>query len=349
MYAIGRFADVRAALRDDQAFRSGEGVAANPLTNALARGTTLFSDDEAHVKRRRVLMRSLGAKALQGIDSVLEEHAERLIERLLERGRFEASSDFASHLPLAVVAQLVGVDADGEELLRWAAAAFDVLGPMNKRSLRAMGPSVGLLLYSQRISGERVVPGSWADAVMQAGERGEISAREARALVIDLIAPALDTTILASTHLLWTLARNPETWQRIVEDPDLVAAAVVEDVRLSSPIRGFTRRLAEDREIGGVGLPAGARLAVLFGAANLDETRFSEPERFDLDREEPAHVGWGNGPHACVGIHLSKLEMQALLRAMASRVGRVEIGEPERLVNNTLQGISYLPVTLHAG
>jgi cytochrome P450 len=347
MYAIGRFEEVKAALRDDGVFRSGKGVAANPLTNLAARGTTLFSDGQAHSVRRRVLMRSLGAKALQGIPA-LDEHAERLVDRLLARDRFEASRDFSRHLPLAVVAELVGLDVDGEKMLGWGSASFDSLGPFNRRGLGAARSGLGLLLYSQRLSAARVAPGSWAAALMEAKEEGEISAREARALVIDLVAPALDTTILASTHLLWTLARNPEAWERIAAEPELVGTAVVEDVRLASPIRGFTRHVAREHEVGGTTLPAGARVALLFGAANLDETRFPDPERFDLDRPDPAHLGWGNGPHTCVGIHLAKLEMQALLRAMAPRVARVEAGAPEWLENNTLQGIAALPVSFQS-
>lgn len=347
MYAIGRFEDVRAALRDDEIFISGKGVAANPVSNLLGRGTTLFSDGEVHRKRRGVLMRSLGAKALQGIRPQVDAHAEKLVDRLLVRGRFEAARDFASYLPLAVVADLVGVPADGQRLLRWAAATFDVLGPLNRRGLLASRISAGLLLHSLRIRRGRVAPGSWADAVL-ASEGGELSAREARALVIDLVAPALDTTILASTHLLLMLGRNPEVWERIAAEPDLVAAAVVENVRLASPIRGFTRVVAQDHMIEGVRLPAGSRVAVLFGAANLDESRFPDAERFDLDRPDPSHVGWGNGPHTCVGIHLAKLEMAALLRAMAPRVGRVEVDDPKPLENNTLQGVAALPAMLHA-
>jgi cytochrome P450 len=296
MYAIGRFEDVRAALRDDEVFRSGKGVAANPMTNVFGRGTTLFSDDEAHRRRRRVLMRSLGAKALKEVGPVLDEHAERLVERLLERGRFEAVRDFSSYLPLAVVADLVGLRADGQRLLRWAAAAFDTLGPLNRRGLRAAGVGMSLLLYSLRIRPDRVAPGSWAASVLSSDEAGELSPRESRALVIDLVAPALDTTILASTHLLWTLARNPESWSRIAADPELVATAVVEDVRISSPIRGFTRYVAREHEVGGIRLPAGARVALLFGAANLDETRFPDPERFDLDRADPNTSAGGTGP-----------------------------------------------------
>jgi cytochrome P450 len=119
----------------------------------------------------------------------------------------------------------------------------------------------------------------------------------------------------------------------------------VENVRLASPIRGFTRWLARDHVVGDVTLPQGARVALLFGAANLDEMRFPQPERFDLHRDNPVHVGWGNGPHTCVGIHLAKLEMQALLRAMVPRVNGIAVGKPTRILNNTLQGIGALPAT----
>jgi cytochrome P450 len=345
VYAMGRFADVRSALRDDDVFRSGSGVAANPITNRLGRDTTLFSDGTTHDTRRRVLMRSLGAKALGAVQARVEGEAQALVEGLLGHGAFEAATDFSSHLPLTVVAELVGVRQDPQRLLHWAAATFDTLGPLNRRGLRAARVSSSLLRYARRLEAGRVQPGSWAASVFEARDRGELTTAEARALVIDFVAPALDTTILASTHLLWALARNLEAWRRIREEPALIPRAVVENVRLASPIRGFTRRLAADHVVGDVMLPAGARVVLLFGAANLDETEFPDPERFDLDRPNKVQLGWGNGPHTCVGIHLAKLEMQALLSAMAPRVGAIEAGEAVRLHNNTLQGIASLPAT----
>jgi cytochrome P450 len=175
--------------------------------------------------------------------------------------------------------------------------------------------------------------------VFEAHARGEISRAEAKSLVIDFVAPSLDTTILASTHLLWVLAHNREAWQEIREDPELIARAVIENVRLASPIRGFTRSVARAHGL----LPAGARVVLLFGAANLDERRFPDPESFDLHRQSSVQLGWGNGPHTCVGLHLAKLEMHALLKAMVPRVAEIEVGSPERVLNNTLQGISRLP------
>ncbi len=348
MYAMGRFSDVRAALRDDAVFRSGNGVAANPVTNRMGRDTTLFSDDDEHIRRRKVLMRSLGAKALGDIEARVDAQAVELVDRLCARDWFEASTDFSAHLPLSIVADLVGVQQDGRRMLRWAAGTFDALGPLNRRGLRAARASSGLLLYTRRLDERRVRPGSWAGAVFKARDRGELSTAEARALCIDFVAPALDTTVLAATHLLWILGRDHGAWQRIREDPGVIARAVVENVRLASPIRGFTRTAARDHEVDGISLPAGARVAVLFGAANLDEREFEDPERFDPTRESTVQLGWGNGPHTCVGIHLAKLEMQALLGAMVDRVQAIEVGVPRRLRNNTLQGIASLPARFTA-
>ena len=208
-----------------------------------------------------------------------------------------------------------------------------------------MPRALGLLLYSLRMRPGSIRAEGWAASVFEAQRRGEVSAREARALIIDFVAPSLDTTILATTHLLWALSENPEAWAQIREDPSLIPAAVVENVRLASPIRGFTRTLSRAHEIDGAELPEGARVVLLFGAANLDETQFPEPERFDLRRPSPAHMGWGNGPHTCVGIHLAKLEMRSLLEAMVPRVGSISAGLPLRLRNNTLQGIARMPAT----
>jgi cytochrome P450 len=349
MWAMGRFEDVRAALRDDELFISGHGVAANPITNLVARKTTLFSDGETHVARRKVLMRSLGAQAMAPISARLDAEAAAIVAGLVGRGEFDAARDFSSGLPLEVVADLVGVRVSSERLLSWGTISFDVLGPLNRRGLQAFPSSVGMLAYSQRLGHSRVVPGSWAASVFDAADRGEISKVEARNMVIDFIAPSLDTTILASTYMLWLLGENPAAWERLRRDPELIAAAVVEAVRLASPIRGFTRQLSRDAELGGVRMRSGERVVLLIGAANLDARRYPDPERFDLDRPPGGNLGWGYGPHTCVGIHLAKLEMAALLRALVAQVKTIEIaGPPTRIRNNTLQGIGALPVRLQA-
>jgi cytochrome P450 len=155
--------------------------------------------------------------------------------------------------------------------------------------------------------------------------------------VIDFIGPSLDTTILASAQLLWSLGSSLDVWRELRENPDLVPAAAMEAVRLASPVRGFTRIVQRDTEVGGSVLRAGQRVALLYVSANLDETQFERPEVFSLHRRG-TNLGWGFGAHACVGMHLSKLEMHALLRAMIPAVSRISVSEPVPLLNNTLQG-----------
>lgn len=343
VYAMGRFSDVRVALRDSDTYRSGEGVAVNPITNRLARDTTLFSDDETHKTRRGVLMRSLGAKAIASIEPKISDQAEEIVAKRSDGEWFEASKDFSSHLPVSVVAELVGLPKSDARMLKWAAATFDSLGPMNKRGLRSGRTALGLFFHSRRLNAKKVLPGSWAASVFEARDNGELTNAEARSLCIDFAAPALDTTILATTHLIEVLAKNPEAWQRIRDDESLIPRAVVENVRLASPIRGFTRHVAASHEVDGVSLPKGARVVVLFASANLDESEFPDPEKFNLDRENTVQLGWGNGAHTCVGLHLAKLEMQSLLVAMVPQVESVLAGSPTRLENNTLQGIARLP------
>ncbi len=135
LWVMGRYRDVRQALGDDQTYVSGNGVAANPLTNALTAGTTLASDGEAHVKRRQQLWQSLSSKALCAVGPLLQAEASALIDALCHRDEFDGVSEFAAHLPIRVVADLVGVDIDHNRMRKYGRAGFDVLGPANLRTL----------------------------------------------------------------------------------------------------------------------------------------------------------------------------------------------------------------------
>lgn len=345
MWAIGRYRDVRDALRDDDTFRSGRGVAANRLTNVLSKGTTLASDGKTHANRRQVLMQSLSAKALADINPTLEQEAAALIRQLLQRGIFDGVSQFASHLPVRVVSNLVGVDIDSKRMLKWGRSGFDGMGPTNPRMLRALPPVLSFWRYAHAMRPDNVKPDGWAASLLAAGQDGVLSPAERKAMVVGFIGPSLDTTILASAQLLWSLGSNADVWRELREKPDLVPAAALEAVRLASPVRGFTRIIQRDTEVGGTELRAGQRAVLLYASANMDETQFEQPEMFSLHRKG-ANLGWGFGAHACVGMHLSKLEMHALLRAMIPAVSEISVSEPVPLLNNTLQGFASFRAAL---
>ncbi|GAB2458676.1 cytochrome P450 family protein [Jatrophihabitans fulvus] len=346
LWAIGRYRDVKTALRAADVFTSGSGVAANPFANRLGSHTVLASDGDVHGRRRGVMLDYLAARKVAALEETLVERADRVVDDLQRRGRFDAVADFGAALPVGVVADLVGLRQSGERMLSWAAGTFDALGGVNSRSLRAGGRGLSLKAFGLRLRPQHVAPDSWAAGIFAAADRGDISRAEARAMVIDFTAPSLDTTILASAHMLKLLADRPELWEAVRSDAGLVAPLVAEAVRISSPIRGFTRRVAVDTEVDGQPLRAGRRVALLFAAANSDERQFVEPDAVDLTRPVNQQLGWGHGPHACVGMHLAKLEMAALVEAMRNRVRTVRIdGRGTRLVNNTLQGYASLPAS----
>lgn len=348
LWAIARFADVRAALRADGVLVSGRGVAANDVVNTRTMPITLTSDGETHLRRRQVLIRPLMPAPLKELRTKLEGDADALVTQLANGASFDAVARFASHLPVTVVADLVGLDDKGREnMLRWAAATFDALGAMNGRGIAAMPALLDLSAYVQKLDRARVKPGGWADRLFDASDRGELSGQEARAMIIDYVGPALDTTILATAEMVRLLAVTPGAYQAVREEPTLIPGVINEAVRHASPIRSFTRLARDDYEVDGALIPKGARVAILYASANHDERHYAEPETFDVRRNPRDHVGWGHGAHTCVGMHLARLEMEVLLGALVRHVSRISIGEVSYIQNNLLRGPKTLAANFH--
>jgi cytochrome P450 len=348
VWAIGRFADVRAALRADEALVSGHGVALNEAVNATPSRTTLASDGELHRRRRAVLMKPMMPSALEEVRATVERLADELVARLAGQGSFDGIADFARHLPVAVVSHLVGLPEEGRErMLAWAAATFDALGPWNARAQAGANELLEMVRYALGVERGRLAPGGWAARLFEAADAGRLDPEDVPGLLIDYIAPSLDTTILATGHLLFLLGSHPEQWERVRRDPARIPGAVHEALRFEAPVRAFTRFAAKPYQADGVAIPEGERVLVLFGSANRDERRYADPDRFDVTRDARDHLGFGHGVHRCAGGHLAQLELEALLRALAARVRRIEVGAPEPLMSNVLRGWRSFPASFH--
>jgi cytochrome P450 len=348
VWAIGRFHDVRAALRADGVLVSGRGVALNDFVNQLPSRTTLTSDGELHRRRRTVLMRPMMPSALAEVREEIDRMADALVAELTGRASFDGIADFARHLPIRVVSRLVGLPEEGRErMLEWAAATFDALGPGNSRA-QAAGALLGeMVQYATQVKSDTLAPGGWAARLFAAANEGRLDAEDARGLLVDYIAPSLDTTILGTGHLLYLLGKHPEQYELVRANPELIPAAVHEALRFESPVRAFTRFAAERYEADGVSIPAGERVLVLYGSANRDGRRYADPDRFDVTRDARDHLGFGHGVHRCAGGHLAQLELEALLRALVARVRRIEVGEPVVLLSNVLRGYRSFPAAFH--
>lgn len=349
VYALPRYAECKAALRDDARFVSGQGVALNPLTNRLSRGTTLNSDGADHDRRRKLLAHRLTPKALRTMTEAIDRQAVAVVEAAVARRYVDGVRDVATALPVAVVPDLVGWPEDGRDnLIEWAGATFDSLGPFNRQWLRTMPAAVSMLRFSRRVVRDRdVLPGSMGDDVLRAFDAGDLPRSECSALMIDYLAPSLDTTISAISSALYLFAAHPEQWQALREDPSLVANAVNEVVRIESPLRAFSRKAVVDAEIGGLEIPRGSRVLVVYASANRDEREWDDPDTFDITRDANRHLGFGHGSHGCAGQGLARLESQAILRELVTRVERINLTGPATwAMNNIIHRYQRLPLEL---
>jgi cytochrome P450 len=351
-YAATHYDTVVEVLRRDGDFISGKGISLSEDVNAMLIGSTVNSDGEAHDRRRALTASALMPRTIKPLEDYVHATAQGMADRLVAQGMFDGVTEFAQVLPLSVVIDLVGLSDEGRDnMLDWGAAVFDLMDGLNLRSQEAFGKLVGLRRYlDEHGHRDALKDGGLARRIFDLAPESGFSEAEAAQLMRDYISPSLDTTISAAGFIPWLFARNPDQWDMLRADPDLIPNAVEEVVRLASPIRSFSRYVARDTDLGGYDLPEGARIMVLYGSANRDDLFWEDPDRFDITRNTRKHVGFGHGAHLCMGLHLARRELVNLIEAMRTRVARWEIvGEPEIAMNNTIRAFASLPVRVVAG
>jgi cytochrome P450/ferredoxin-NADP reductase len=351
VYALPRYDEVASVLRQPRRFISSRGVSLNERTNRLLVGSTLNSDPPEHDATRAITSEPLLPGALEAIVPRIRRAAEGLVAELVERGRFDAVSDFAQYLPVTIVAELVGLpDAARQKMLTWASATFNLFGPENERALSAFDDLRDLKAFLDEYgTPDKLKPGGWAQRIFRVGAERGIAFETCAQLMRDYINPSLDTTISSTGQAIKFFADAPDQWALVRERPELIPNAVEEVVRLASPIRAFTRFVAEDAEVAGVPIPQGSRVMVMYASANRDERKYADPDRFDVTRDVHDHLGFGSGVHMCMGMHLARLEIVSLLQSLARHAKTIALaGEPVVAMNNTIRAYASLPVVVEA-
>ncbi|HUF85683.1 MAG TPA: cytochrome P450 [Acidimicrobiia bacterium] len=347
-FVLPRYDEVRAVLQDWQTFSSAQGVGLNARANAMAGRGILTTDPPLHDTRRKVLNAQLVPREVGRHHDFLVAEAERLVGELVRRGTFEAMRELAEPYSVGVVADLCGLPTEGREhLVRRASAAFDTFGPDNARS-RAAWPGFQELFEYARHEGAppNLTPGRWGTEIYAAAADGEIEPEACPGLMLAYVWAGMDTTVNALGAAVSLFADHPDQWDRLRADRSLLASAVNEVLRIEPPVQRFTRCATRAVELGGVTLPEGARLAVLFGSANRDPRRFADPDRFDIGRNPTDHLSFGRGVHRCVGAGLAQEEMKAVIASLADRVARFEVGARVWRRNNALHGLERLDVSV---
>lgn len=346
-YAVARHAEVVEVLQRVKTFISGRGISISEDVNKLLVGSTVNSDGDAHRRSRSITATPLMPKNIEPLEDYIRLAAQSLADRLVEKQEFDGVSEFAQILPYSIVIDLIGLNDSGREnMLKWAAATFDLMDGHNARSKKAFEDLVELRAYLDKYGQAKYLKeGGLARRIFDLAPENGFTEEEAAQLMRDYIAPSLDTTIAATGYIPYFFAHNPQQWEYLQNNPELVPNAVEEIVRLVSPIRSFARYINEDTSLSGVDLPEGERIMVVYGAANRDERVFENPDKFDITRKVRKHVGFGFGVHTCMGLHLARREMVNLIEAMRTRVKCWHIaGETERAMNNSIHAFGKLPV-----
>jgi cytochrome P450 len=344
LWALTRYDHNRAAMANWKVF-SSRWVAFNDTMNQVLVGTSLATDPPDHRALRKVLMERLSPRALRDVEADIAAVADRMVAELVERGSFEAMDDLARALPLTVVADLIGVQgAVRENMLVWGEAAFNCLGPRNERTAQSFPIAGELFQWSVECKAEHLTDGSLGRAIFDAADRGEIPYETCGMIIHQYVAAGMDSTITALGNAIYLLATHPDQFDLMRRDRSLIPAAFNEIMRYESPIHAFGRFVAEDFEIEGTRIPASSQAVLLYGSANRDPRHYDEPDVFRIERDPGDHLSFGHGPHVCAGRGLAKLEIYAVLDALARRVRRLTIGEPTRRLGNSTRSYDKLPV-----
>jgi len=350
VWAVARYDEVHRVLNDWQTFCSSRGVGLTDFAKEKPwrpKSLLLETDPLLHDKTRRVLNRVLSASVMARLRERFAEEADALVDRLLERGSFDAIANLAEAYPLTVFPDAMGMPRENRHfLLPYGNMAFNAFGPRNEFFEAAFAEAEPVLAWLQRqMRREAFAPGGFGAAIHAAADTGELTQEEAPIVARSLLTAGVDTTVSGIGAAVYCLARFPEQFARLGADPSLARAAFEEAVRYETPVQTFFRTTTRPVEFIGIAVDEGEKVLMFLGAANRDPRYWERPDDYDIGRRTVGHVGFGSGIHQCVGQLLARLEGECVLSALARKAASVEIAGPiRRRYNNTLRALASLPV-----
>src|SRR3982074_1735411 len=352
IWTMARHEQVRDALTDYATYCSSAGVGLSDFRRAppgRPRSTLLGAAPPLHTRTRAVLTRILSPAAIKVLRETFEREAELLVARLVEQREFDGVADLAEAYPLKVFPDAVGISDEGREnLLPYGSMVFNSFGPRNDLFNAAManaGPVRDWIM--SKCSRAALAPGGLGMQIFNAVDSGELSEDEAGMLVRSFLSAGIDTTVYGLGNALYCLARYPEQWQALRENPALIRGAFEEVLRFEAPVQSFFRTTTKAVDVSGIRLGDGEKVLLFLAAANRDPRRWDKPDTFDVRRRATGHMTFGTGIHGCVGQAVARLEGEAIFGAFAPRVASFELtGEPKPRLNNTLRGLDTLPLRI---
>ena len=296
----------------------------------------LMLDPPDHGPYRVPLMRALAPEKVKALDPAIRKFAVELIESLRGVNRCDFVHAIAEPLPIIMFMRLMGMDTSRlAEFRRWMTDMMSAEEAPRARSHQSIREMMGDLISARQLRRENDLISYLLD-VSIAGRA--ITVEEVHGYCILLFSAGLDTVANAMAHSMRHLATDPALQAKLRAAPQLIPDAIEELLRRSG-VTAPPRTVTRDAEFGGARLKAGERVVLLLPACNLDAGAFPDPDRFDIERQNKAHLTFNAGPHRCVGLHLARMEIRILFEEWFTRMPNVRldpVASPEYRLGLTL-------------
>lgn len=309
-------------------------------------------DPPVHTQYRKFIMPALAPGRLAGIEERIRARCEALVAKIPLGESVDVVPLLSAPLPLLTLCELLDLPADTwVKLYDWTNAFVGEDDPDFRQSPQAMAQVLGdFMAFSKALFDERrATPGQDLATLLATTEVGgrPVTFQEFVGNLILALVGANETTRNSLSHSIVAFADNPDQWDRIRADRELLNNGVREMVRYASPVMHMRRTATADTAIGGQPIRKGDKVVLWYVAANRDGSVFPDPHRFDVARGNIAHLGFGTGQHVCVGSRLAEMQLRVAFGILADRVERFEVTAPSRRFrSNFINGLKNLDVRL---
>ncbi|MEB3981035.1 cytochrome P450 [Mycobacterium sp. 663a-19] len=341
--------DLFQAFRDDRIFSSHK----YDETIGLVMGHTILAmGGKEHHDHRNLVAKAFRATALERWEpSVIGPVCDRLVDEIKHDGQADLVRAVTFEFPTRIIATLLGLPREDLDLFRRLSLDLISIPTDIEAGLNAANELHGYFLNQVEQRRRKLTDDIIGDLVA-AEIDGEKLSDEAIIAFLRLLLPAgLETTYRSSGNLLYLLLTHPEQLAMVARDRSLIPSAIEEGLRYETPLTMVMRTTTEEIEIGGKAIPADAQIDMCMGSANRDESRWTDPNTFDIRRPRQAHIAFAGGIHMCLGMHLARLETRVMLNSLFDRVEDLALvpddgtGVESKIVGLTFRSPNKLPVT----
>jgi cytochrome P450 len=346
VFIVYRHEEIAQMLRDNETFSSA--IVIQAFGDVLGQRVMLGMDEPEHGRHRALVSKAFSQKALaRWEDQLIGKVGNELVDQFAGRGKADLVKEFTFPYPTQIISGLLGLPReDYPQFQRWSISllSFTINPERGKAASKALEEYFTPILAARREDPRDDLISRLAEAEID-GEK--LSDEEIFSFLRLLLPAGIETTYRSLGNLLFALLSNPDQLNAIRDDRSLLPQAIEEAVRWEPPLLTITRVATRDTELGGVAIPAGSSVMPMLGAANRQEDRYPDPDRFDIFRDTRANIAWGHGAHVCLGMHLARLEMRVALNLLFDRLPGLRLdpaGDDPHIRGQVFRSPTSLPI-----